>query len=228
MRPTIQYHYGNGIHQITNHMYAHLATSLRTGQSVLWLVGGGSGMAVTLAVAERLRHSHISLIALTAMLTDERYGALNHPDENYRQLCDHGFSIPGATVIRTLTGDTIEQTTQRFADRLGVELAAADESIGLFGIGSDGHTAGIKPHSPGVYSQSLAVCYESEDFSRITMTERAIAQLDHIDIYASGTAKQAVVHEFMTTTVPIASQPAQLLKRHAHADLFTDIKEELT
>ncbi len=200
-----------------------LISHLTAGQTVTWLVGGGSGIAVSLLVARALKGTNLANLSVT--LTDERYGALGHPNENWQQLLDQGFALPGAKLYRVLTGDDRATTTQKFGDTLGTLLDNVDYSLGFFGIGADGHTAGIKPHSPAATATGYAADFTGQDFERITMTGPAIAKLSEAVIYAVGAEKQPALHQLLTENLPVDVQPAQLLKSVAKSTLFTDIKE---
>lgn len=205
-------------HYLAEQIAAHLAQSER----VLWLVSGGSGVQVGIRAAKLLAEHDLSKLAVT--LTDERYGPVGHPDENWQQLLDGGFALPGATLYRTLSGDARAIATQKFGTWLDEQLAAADYKIGLFGVGTDGHTAGIKPGSPAIEATSTAVDFTGEDFERITMSFGAIERLDEIVLQAFGSDKAAVLHELVHDVRPLSEQPAQVLKRVKTCTLFTDVE----
>lgn len=199
---------------------------LARGERVLLLLSGGSGAAIAVAAARELQHTDLSHLAVS--MTDERYGQLGHPDENWQQLLDAGFSLPGATLYRPLVGESRDYTTTAFANWLSEQLQIADYKIGIFGFGNDGHTAGIKPHSSAVTSPELAASYPGDDFKRITITFPTIRQLDEAIIQASGPEKRPIIHDLLTASPPLDDQPAQILKEIPHATLYTNNhKEEL-
>lgn len=210
---------------VVDYLIQALSQRLQAGQAVTWLVGGGSGITVSLAVAQGLRQQGIDLTKLSVSLTDERYGALGHANENWQQLLDQGFALPGAKLYRVLTGDDRATTTQKFEALLHQLIDQADYALALFGIGADGHTAGIKPGSPAANSTNYAADFTGQDFERITMTGPAIAHLDEAVIYAVGAEKQPALHRLLSEDWPVTEQPAQLLKTVAKSTLFTDVKE---
>lgn len=221
----MNYQHITSIEPVVDFVAATLTSHLEANQAVTWLVGGGSGIAVTLRVAERLRFQKTDLSRLSVTLTDERFGPIGHKDENWQQLLDQGFALPGAKLERVLTGDDRATTTSKFAANLHQLIDQADYSLGFFGIGADGHTAGIKPHSPAVTATDYAADFSGQDFERITMTGEAIARLSQAVIYAMGADKQPTLHQLLTSTVAVNDQPAQLLKTVRQCTLFTDIKE---
>lgn len=205
----------------------HLATTIKerlaAGEHVLWLLSGGSGVKVVLETDRLLSGTDLTNLSVT--LSDERYGNVGHPNENWQQLLDGGLKLEGATLYRPLINEDITTTTDEFGAWIMQVMSAADYKIGLFGIGSDGHTAGIKPHSPAVEATAWAACYQGEDFERITMTPFAISQLDEAVIQASGTDKVPTLRTLIHENIDIANQPAQALKTVSSCTLYTDNKE---
>ncbi len=183
---------------------------LEEGNKVLFFATGGSSVLVGAGISEILR-AH-SLKNLTVTLTDERYGPPGHSDSNFAKLISKGFNFPQARIIPVLTGDDFASTAKNFNEVLKEELSFADYKIGLFGVGADGHTAGILPESPAVYSEEYACGYETPAFSRITMTPRAIEKLDEAVVFARGEEKREALED-LQKSIDIAKQPAQILKK---------------
>lgn len=196
-----------------------LKEKLAAGQSVLWLVPGGSAITTATAIAENLQG--LDLSKLTVTLTDERYGPMGHADSNWQQLQAAGFSLPGARLVPILHGHTKEQTTSEFADHLQEYCQGAAYCLGFFGMGTDGHTAGILPDSPAVTETTWAACYQGPDFMRITMTPPAIAALSEAIVYAKGPAKLTALTN-LQSELPLNEQPAQALKKVPQLTIFND------
>ena len=97
-------------------------------------------------------------------MTDERYGPSDHFNSNYFQLLEKGFNLPEAKLIPVLIDDDRNITTEKFIKILEEELKLADYRIGLFGIGVDGHTAGILPNSLAIQCQDLVCSYDTPVF----------------------------------------------------------------
>lgn len=204
---------------VGNYLAELISAQLADGRSVLWLVSGGSAAAAAVVAAGLLRAHDLS--RLTVSLIDERYGQLGHADSNWTQLLAAGFELPGARLQPVLTGAGQAETAAQFAEFLGTEFAAADYAVGLLGIGPDGHTAGILPHSPAVTAPGLACAYDGGAFARITATPLAISQLQAAVVYAAGAAKWPVLDR-LETDLPVAEQPAQALKTVPKLTIFSD------
>ncbi len=202
---------------------------LQLGKHVLFFVTGGSSISVAVKVTDILReHPKQNLTQnLTIMMTDERYGPVGHADSNWQQLVEKGFSLPQAKLMPILTGDNRDITTEKFNAILKQELAAADYRISLFGIGKDGHTAGILPESPAVNSEDFAFGYDTLTFSRITITPKVVEKLDEVVVWVQGEEKWEVIENLKEKDIDITKQPAQILKKVPLLTIFTDYKKHI-
>lgn len=198
---------------------AKINQSLREGKKVLWLIPGGSAIAVAVAASMLLDQKRLDNLSI--ILTDERYGEVGHPASNAWQLQKAGIELRGARFQPLLIGKGAKPTAQHFALRVEEDLEWNDFKIGLFGMGTDGHIAGIKPDSPAVASAELVQYFSGDDFERITITPTAIARLDAAVVYAVGTEKYPQLDR-LQTELPVADQPAQILKDIADLTIFSD------
>lgn len=226
------------IHEASNkaardHITAELIDRLRADKKVLWLVTGGSNIKIAVDVSKNLKKQKLK--NLTVTLTDERFGPIGHADSNWQQLLDAGFQAAGAQLIFILVGTDLPTTAKKFSNRLAEEFARCDYSIGIFGIGPDGHIAGILPASPAIDSAELAVGYKDVDIKqnspvgvkrgidRITMTAAAIAKLDEAVLVGFGESKQAVIKK-LTENITASELPAQALKKVNKLSIYSDYK----
>lgn len=200
-----------------------LCARLTHGNSVLWLTSGGSAIPTTLAVIDSLRSAAIPLSRLTLALTDERYGERGHPDENWQQYLDLGLDTTDITSYRILRPNmSRQQTTDAYDAFLRQSFEDCDYTLGFFGIGDDGHTAGIKPHAIDMNTSRLVIDFTGDDFERITMTPHAISQLDLAIIQANSTNKRPALQQLISSDTDSSRQPAQSLKLAHHTILYTD------
>lgn len=198
---------------------------LRADKKVLWLLSGGSGGKLCVDAAAILRDADVDLSNLYAALSDERYGPVGHPDENHQQLLDAGLALPGAHIYRVLSEDTArEQTAKNFSDWLDSTLRVVDYRIALLGIGGDGHTSGIKPHSPAVLSDKSVVDFTGEDYERITTTAALLRKLDSAYVQAYGADKLIAIKTILSGNGDINETPGLLVHDIKDAKFFTDAK----
>lgn len=197
-----------------------ILNQLRLGNHVLFFMPGGSGIDVAIKVSIFIReHAHKNL---TITLTDERYGKIGHPDSNWYQLMRKGFDLKEAKFIPILVGEDIEATTQRFNSLLKEELKLKQYKIGFFGIGKDGHTAGILPNSKAIDSKGFVSNYDTPTYSRITTTFNLIEKLDEAVVWAEGENKWPIIKNLLEEEISTTDQPAQILKKVPILTIFTD------
>jgi 6-phosphogluconolactonase/glucosamine-6-phosphate isomerase/deaminase len=208
---------------VIDYLATTISSHLASGEKVLWILSGGSGGKVCAEVSKRLT---VPLDNLITTLSDERYVPLNDPDENWKQLVDYGFSVPGALTYRPIHGKDRTTTAHELGEFIEKAYQDADYKIGLFGIGADGHTAGIKPGTTAVEADGWATGFTGNDFERITMTFNAIKQLDEIVVQAMGTDKAPVLKQLLNEDIDSKIQPAQVLKSVKTSTLFTDYEGE--
>jgi len=222
MKNNLTFYKISSAYRVVNFLVDTLEKHLNNGKRVLWLVPGGSSITIAVAVSKALR---APLDALTISLTDERWGPVGHSDSNWQRLKDAGFESRGARLVPVLNGQDMDRTTREFDHRLAVELKAAEFSLGLFGLGDDGHTAGILPGSPAVNAKTLTAGYDAGQYKRITTTPKAISLLDEAVVYAVGEEKHEAIDN-LDQDLTIAEQPAQALKRVSKVSIFNDYKGE--
>ena len=208
---------------VIDYLVAAITKRLVANEKVLWLIPGGSAIPIAVEVSHAI--SSELKKNLTVSLTDERYGALNHADSNWFQLSKAGFDFSGVTQKPVLIGLDRTDTTRHFDETLSALQDGYDYSLGFFGIGPDGHTAGILPGSAALQSKHYAADYDASNFERITMTPTAIAALDEAVAYAVGDTKWPILKQ-LQTELPVDIQPAQLLKNVRKLTIFTDYKGE--
>ena len=198
----------------TGAVNAHLVEALRERLSrrlrVLWLVSGGSAIAVAVAVRQQLGDC-AGLAGLSVGLVDERYGAVGHQNSNWQQLRAAGFELAGIQPLPVLAGKSFAATVDDYEAALAAAMSASDYRLGLFGIGVDGHTAGILPDSPAVTSDQLVCGYQGPDYQRITVTPALITTLDEAVACAFGLAKKPALTKLLAGTAVRSEQPAQVL-----------------
>lgn len=204
---------------ITDYLYGTLLEKLATGRKVLWLVPGGSAIPIVQDVMSQLRSDAVSNLAIG--LTDERFGEVGHTDENWHAIMGSNPLLTKAALVPVNSGKNMQQTTKDYAAKLEQLLNWADYTVGFFGMGVDGHTAGILPNSSAVHAKELVTSYDAGVFKRITISPRLIAMLDIAVLYAVGPEKHTVLQE-LTVKHTIIAMPAQALKAAGDLVVFND------
>lgn len=216
----------NTINTNENEAPAHYIASiivplLADNKCVIWLVSGGSALTVAVR-ARQLIGKAVTTDQLHVGLADERYGSPGHADSNYQQLIDAGFLTKNVIMHPVLAGKDTAQTAASYAATLGYLLNKSDAAIGLFGMGKDGHTAGLLPDNPIMQKPNLADYYIAPDFERISITPLCIGRLDAAVLYAVGKDKWPA----LKTLENSASErlPVCALKKAASLIVYSDYK----
>ena len=206
--------------QVITNCVVLLRRHLEQGDRVLWLVSGGSVIPIAAVVAQQL--TGIPLAKLTVSLTDERPGPVGHADSNWLGLKQAGFQLPGATLHPILTGVTTYVDSANYSSFLDQALDRADYRFALFGIGPDGHTAGIPARYPSPFHEP-AMYYQADGFERISITPGGLGRLDEAAVYMAGENKREAFNRFQAN-LPPQEQSAQYLKVIPKLTVYSEFK----
>jgi 6-phosphogluconolactonase/glucosamine-6-phosphate isomerase/deaminase len=206
-----------GVGEVAAHLSRRL-NALTAKGDVLWLVPGGSAAIIAAEASRQLTNPG----NLCICLTDERFGPPGHKDSNWQLLKQGGFKFPPNS-YEILQNIDLAATTTAFADFLERSLGQSDFIVALFGMGPDGHIAGILPTSPAVGLADYAAGFKAEDFERITITPAFIAQMDEAFVFAAGRPKHAQIKK-LSQKLALAEQPAQILKAILRVEFYNDLK----
>jgi len=202
-----------------------LGGSLKSGKRVLWLTSGGSNVGLQVEIMNQLRADCPDrLEGLAIMPMDERYGEPGHKDSNTEQLRKAGFDPGAATWVDVLLHDVpFDQTISFYNDVAAAALANASVVIGQFGLGSDGHVAGVLPGSPATEVDASTVAgYEWDDYTRMTLTPTALKSITAAYVPAYGVSKKIALQRLQKNTETLAELPAKLLYEIPEVYVYND------
>lgn len=199
----------------------HLQTALPSNK-VLWLVSGGSNITASITIMQALP---ADLTAnLTVLPVDERFGPPGHANSNWQQLLAAGFAAKKARLLPVLrAGQTFESARDYYEQLAQQAFREAIVCIGQLGLGSDGHIAGILPHSLAVNNtKHLVTAYESTPYKRLTLTFSALKKQSSTYVLAYGADKRRALESLHNQNLPLEQQPAQFLKQLPKVYLYND------
>lgn len=206
---------------IATYILYRIVAELEMDKKVLWFMPGGSAIPIVRDILSQLTQFDTKNLTLT--LTDERYGDPGHSDENWSVIMKDLPTLKDTIYLPINNGESLEQTILSHQKALQKLLDWADHSIGFFGIGADGHTAGILPKSPAASSTDSVCGYKSEPYTRITITPNVIERLDDAFVYAVGKDKHDVL-DMLELPIDTSIMPAQFLKSVPELIIFNDYK----
>ena len=204
-------------------MAKKISSGLNGGKKVLWLICGGSNIPLAKEAMDMIRsQASEHLKNLTVGQTDERFGPVGHKDSNWQQMKEIGFNFEGVHVLPILHNKSLEETVVGYEATLASAFEENDVVVAQFGIGADGHIAGMLPHTGGVEARELAYGYEASPFVRITITPPAFASIDAAYTFALGSSKHEVVTRLWQKDLMIDEMPCQILKRIEESRFYSD------
>jgi 6-phosphogluconolactonase len=194
-------------------------------KTVLYLSGGSTpkGLYEQLAKEKHIKPGAIGII-------DERYGEPMHDKSNEKMIRETGLltyatarAIPFYPILSVISSvsekspgisprftrrddNSREETAEAYDETLRQLTATFQKSVGILGIGNDGHTSGIAPnrsdfHNP-LFEKERAHLLFSE-FSdpksfygeRVAMTSLGLSMLDVLIVLVFGSAKQHALQQ---------------------------------
>lgn len=191
------------------------------GRFSIALSGGSTPKALHALLASEPYRSRIDWSRVYVLWGDERAVPPEHKDSNYRMAEETLLSkvpIPKEQIHR-MRGEMAERADEA-AREYGLMLKQKVEDgldVVLLGMGGDGHTASIFPHTKAVSeTEHRVIGYFAENSStgpswRITMTAPYINQAREILILLAGGDKAARVKEVLEGPRDPARLPIQLI-----------------
>lgn len=223
-------HFVSSTQDTTTHdIAAKIIELLEQEKKVLWLTSGGSNVLLEAKIMDLLqKHAPKQLSLLTIFGMDERFGKYGHKDSNTQALRAAKFEAGAATWIDILTDDrSFLDTLSRFNDTARESFAFSDVVIGQFGLGNDGHVAGVLPGSPATNNDAAFVeGYEWEDYTRITLTPFALREIDLAYVVAFGANKNEALHRLAEKKEGIETLPGILLYDIPECYVYNDQLED--
>jgi 6-phosphogluconolactonase/glucosamine-6-phosphate isomerase/deaminase len=201
----------------------HLLSELTAQKKVLFLVSGGSNIQAAVRILDGIPEQYSASLAVA--LVDERYGAVGHGASNWQQLEAAGLNLKQAKAIPCLLKELdIETTRKKYDSAIADALAEYECIIGLLGMGADGHIAGILPHSSAASEQNdqYVTAFQGADYSRITLTFKALSQVTSMYVLTYGAAKLSALQRLRDQELSVSELPAKFLKQHSAVKIYND------
>lgn len=203
----------------------------RSGRFSLFLAGGSTPRALYTLLAEEEWRQQIPWGQVQVYFGDERCVPPEHPDSNYRLARETLFNrvpLPPENIHR-MTGEAgaergaalYEQVLRQNFERSGGETLA---DVILLGMGEDGHTASLFPHSPALQVARRWVTPVPHDepppplVDRISLTVEFINQAAEVLFLVQGDSKAGRLRQVLQPLPGQRPLPVQLV-RPVHGSL---------
>jgi 6-phosphogluconolactonase len=186
------------------------------------LSGGSTPRALFELLAAPQNAQHIGWSKVHVFWGDERTVPPDHPDSNYRMakeaLLDH-VALPASSVHRMPGEVEPVQAAAEYEQILRSFFAARAGKVRfdliLLGMGDDGHTASLFPHTAALdeTERLVAANYVPKlDTWRITLTAPAINSAAHIAFLVSGAGKADVLRRVLQGPRQPHELPSQMIQ----------------
>jgi 6-phosphogluconolactonase/glucosamine-6-phosphate isomerase/deaminase len=200
--------------------------------SVLFLSGGSTPKTLyeILAKEKLLKVGAVALI-------DERFGKKLHENSNEQMIKDTGLvqylSKQNIRIYPILENQSMRDSAENYDETLRFIFNYFPKSIGILGVGADGHAAGIpaitKISQKILDDKSLLVSFYDDEESfykqRITLTFLALSKLDEIIVLVFGKDKKKAL-KLMFKEGSIAEIPSRFLNTKAMEEKVTLITDQ--
>jgi 6-phosphogluconolactonase/glucosamine-6-phosphate isomerase/deaminase len=197
---------------------------LNAGDKVLWLIAGGSNVPIAVEIMRAVRRlvEPSKLGLLTVSQTDERFGQTGHPDSNWQQMIDAAFDFSIIRILPILRNKELGETVQEWSAEISQAFDDNQVIIGQFGMGADGHIAGILPGSAILRDSGAAGSFADPKFTRVSLTPRMLRRIHEAYAFVYGQAKHKAVVDLHDEDLSLEIEPAQILKDIKTVMFFTD------
>lgn len=187
-------------------------------KTVLFLSGGKTPQQLytTLAKEKGIRPAAVGM-------SDERFGKPMHENSNEKMVRDSGFlpflddkKIPFYSML--YDGIDRTQAAKAYDEEVRDLFFKFPKSVGILGIGTDGHTASIMPNredfTDPLFDADRKYLYVSEINDpkkygeRLTMTFAGLSLLDYLIVFVFGSEKKDAMQKIFTPG-PLEETPAR-------------------
>jgi 6-phosphogluconolactonase len=198
------------------------------GDFTVALSGGSTPRALYARLASEAHEEYAAWARTHVFWSDERCVPPTDEQSNYRMaretLLDH-VPLPPQQIHRMRGEDEPVSAAALYTSQLGQHLAsrAGRFNLILLGLGDDGHTASLFPHSSALDDMEHLVAapfVEKLRVHRLTLTFRVINDAAHTIFLVSGEAKAAALHAVLEGDADPHAWPARMV-RPAHGGKLT-------
>jgi 6-phosphogluconolactonase/glucosamine-6-phosphate isomerase/deaminase len=205
------------------------------GKDILLMLSGGSAFAVYDAISPQWLSDHVTL----AMVDDRFSRELDINNSHLLQATDFYNESINADAYFISTEVWNEQTPEELAKRFEHGLRQWRKEfpkgvvIAVFGMGEDGHTAGMIPDEDYVFTELFentgkwVVGYSTQNneyHERVTITMPFIReQVNHTVVFISGEKKRVAFDRLVAENGNLEETPARILCELKNVEIFTDI-----
>lgn len=200
---------------------AIIANYCRT-KSHIGLSGGSTPQPIYEELAQK---TEINWSQIHFYQVDERFIAKTDPDSNYQMIYESLIEPTGANFHYFNTDLDIENCLNDYETELR-QIPNQNLDLCILGMGTDGHTASLFPHSQALDEHKLVAHSQTEEFAikdRLTITWPMIMQSQTILLLLSGASKEASLETLLNEDRDYQEFPAKKLLEHPNLEILFNL-----
>lgn len=196
------------------------------GAFVVALSGGQTPQAIFSNLSRPPYREMLDWTKVFCFWSDERSVPPDHPDSNYHNAMKAGLAqlpIPKEQIFRMPAEENIEKNALTYERLIREKVPSLNFDLIMLGMGEDGHTASLFPHTPALHTTYRLVVanYVPEKKTwRMTMTYECIQQALHICLAVMGENKAHMVAQALTGPYEPENWPVQRVGTPTHKALW--------
>ncbi len=187
-----------------------------------------SGGNTPRAIFQKLTRQHDRLDWSKVLLfwSDERAVSPDNPDSNFYMAMEAGFKqllIPAENIHRMQAETSIEAHAQAYESLIRRKIPSLAFDLIMLGMGDDGHTASLFPHTQGLHeTHKLVIANEipQKQCWRMTFTFPLINQAQQTCFYVLGANKQEMIKTVLMGPYLPEEHPCQRIGTPHHKALW--------
>lgn len=196
------------------------------GAFYLALSGGSTPKAIFEKLTESPNKEKIDWSKVHLFWSDERSVGPESSESNYHMAMKSGFGkmpIPPQQIHRMVAETNIEENAELYEKTILKVLKDRLFDYMMLGMGEDGHTASLFPHTQALEENSklvLANWVPQKNTWRMTMTYSCINSAKHIVIYVMGAAKKEMLESALRDEKHFSDLPIMKVGTSHHKALW--------
>lgn len=198
----------------------------KQGYFAVALSGGSTPQAIFQLLAKPPYRNQLDWTHVWLFWGDERCVPKDHPDSNYHMAMEAGFKtlplLPEHIFPMPTEGD-LQADALAYEQLIISKLPKRAFDLVMLGMGEDGHTASLFPHTQGLHVEDrlvIANFIPNKNVWRMTLTFPCINAAEHIVIYVLGSSKEGMLKRVLSKPYEPDLLPAQRLGTIQHKALW--------
>lgn len=179
------------------------------------LSGGSTPHAIFERLAKKENAGRIAWDKVLIFWSDERSVPPEDPESNYRMAFDSGLRllpIPPSNIYRMKAESNIQENAAAYEELIKKNVPAQTFDLIMLGMGDDGHTASLFPHTEGLDVKDHAVIANyipQKKTWRMTFTFAQIHKARNIRLYVIGAKKAEMLNKVLHSPFQPHELPSQ-------------------